>query len=723
MSEVFYRLAPYIREYIYNEGWNELREIQGQAIAAILDDDRHVLISSGTASGKTEAAFFPILSQLEQSSSQSVAILYIGPLKALINDQFQRLETVLENSHFKITKWHGDVPASHKKRLLDHPAGILQITPESLEAMMIRNSGNISKLFCDLRYVVIDEVHAFMGTDRGGQLLCQLKKIEKWAGCSPRRIGLSATLGNTDNAETWISSGTEKGVNLLVEQATKKRMKLAIDWYQCEADELEGEEKTTREYLQTLYKWCSKSKSIIFANSRGEAEYTIANMRNIARKNGQKDIFHVHHGNISKLLRFEAEDAMRESAGPTVTAATMTLELGIDLGKLERILQIGAPYSSASFLQRLGRSGRRTGVSEMYFSYLERINEVNNVLDALPWPLLQMIAIIQLYIEERWIEPIDEKKLPYSLLYHQTMSMLASMGELRPSELARNVLSLPPFLQIPQADYKVFLKYLLEINHIEQTEENTLIVGLKGEPLINHFSFYSVFPDEDECKVWSDGKEIGSVNSIPPLNSALILAGKFWQVEDVDVQKKLIYVKPAKKASSMLWKGSGGELHSKIVMRMKQVLTENIEYPYLLERAALRLKEARSIARKSGILEDSIIRLSNESYLYIPWQGSKIINTLALILNSDSFRKSMKIHKVISVGNYGFAIYSDLHESHFKKALYDCLRSAELTEKDIDEKKIPYINKYDFILPTQLLVKQYLANEIDIPGVWNLCII
>lgn len=718
MSGIFYRLAPYIQEYIYNENWNELREIQGQAIAAILDDDKHVLISSGTASGKTEAAFFPILTQLEQLPCHSVAILYIGPLKALINDQFQRLEIVLKNTNMKITKWHGDVTATHKKRLLEHPGGILQITPESLEAMMIRNAGNISKLFCDLRYVVIDEVHAFMGTDRGGQLLCQLAKIEKWAGCAPRRIGLSATLGDTDNAVQWLKSGTDKGVILLAEQATKKRMKLAIDWFQCDSED--QEEKTTRDYLQTIYKWCSKSKSIIFTNSRGEAEFTIASMRSIARKHGQKDIFHVHHGNISKLLRLEAEDAMRESIGPTVTAATLTLELGIDLGKLERILQVGAPYSCASFLQRLGRSGRRTGVSEMYFSYLEKSNTVNNILDALPWPLLQMIAIIQLYIEERWIEPIDEKKTPYSLLYHQTMSMLASMGELRPSELARNVLSLPPFQQIPQTDYKALLNHLIEIDHIELTDEKTLIVGLKGDPLVNHFSFYSVFPDEDECKVLSDGKEIGSVNSFPPLNSALILAGRFWQVQDLDVQKKLIFVKPAKKASGMLWKGSGGELHSKIVMRIRQVLLEDTQYPYLLERASLRLEEARKAARISGILEDSLIRLNSKSYLFIPWRGSKIINTLSLLLENKLFKRTLKVNKISSIGNFGFIIYSDMDVSRFKDEFLHYLQCAEISDNDIDERKIPYINKYDSILPEQMLVKQYLINELDINGIHSL---
>jgi ATP-dependent Lhr-like helicase len=191
----FHRLAPFVQEFIYRHNWTELRPVQVEACRVIFDTDAHLLLATGTASGKTEAAFLPIITLLYEKPASTVAALYIGPLKALINDQFARLEDLLKEADIPVWHWHGDVSQAHKARFAKDPRGILQITPESLESMLINRTGELARVFSDLRYVVIDEVHAFMGTDRGRQVQCQLQRLSRLVGVRPRRVGLSATAG------------------------------------------------------------------------------------------------------------------------------------------------------------------------------------------------------------------------------------------------------------------------------------------------------------------------------------------------------------------------------------------------------------------------------------------------------------------------------------------------------------------------------------------------
>ena len=193
-DKIFERFPDFIQEFIYAHSWENLRGVQIAAAKTIFDTDHDLLLTSSTASGKTEAALFPILTELYHSPAKSIGVLYVAPLKSLINDQFSRIDELLDESGIRVTHWHGDVAASHKTKLLQTPEGILQITPESLESMLINRSNDIVRLFCDLRYVIIDEIHTLTGTDRGNQIICQLSRIERLIGHRPRRIGLSATV-------------------------------------------------------------------------------------------------------------------------------------------------------------------------------------------------------------------------------------------------------------------------------------------------------------------------------------------------------------------------------------------------------------------------------------------------------------------------------------------------------------------------------------------------
>lgn len=241
----FDRLAPFVQEYIYRNHWDELRDVQVKAISEILDSAAHVLIAAGTASGKTEAAFFPMLTKLAQKTHESFGVLYIGSLKALINDQFSRIQELLEEADFPIYAWHGDRAQSEKNRALKNPRGILQITPEALEGLLMNRVGDARRMFRELEFIVIDELHAFMGTDRGLQLQCQLVRIDRLAGRKIRRIGLSATINDYSAACAWLDGGSGLGTALVESGVGRRKINLAMQHYMLSCDP----EKEEREIL------------------------------------------------------------------------------------------------------------------------------------------------------------------------------------------------------------------------------------------------------------------------------------------------------------------------------------------------------------------------------------------------------------------------------------------------------------------------------------------
>ena len=231
MSLIFERFPSFIQEYIYSHNWESLREVQVAAAQTIFETDHNLLLTSSTASGKTEAAFFPILTELCENPPASIGVLYIAPLKSLINDQFGRMEELLAESGVAVTHWHGDVAQSHKKKLLEKPRGILQVTPESLESMLINRSNDVVRLFGDLRFIVIDEIHTLTGSDRGNQILCQLARIGRLIGHHPRRVGLSATVGDVQKAAAWLGAGSDRATDAPVLDSGKIRWRLGLEHF------------------------------------------------------------------------------------------------------------------------------------------------------------------------------------------------------------------------------------------------------------------------------------------------------------------------------------------------------------------------------------------------------------------------------------------------------------------------------------------------------------
>ena len=622
MSEnPFYRLAPFIQEHIYRHNWEELRDIQAEAIPALLDTPDHILIASGTASGKTEAALLPIISDLHKSPPASIGAMYIGPLKALINDQFERLSHLLEESQIPVQSWHGDIAAAKKARFLEGARGILQITPESLEAMLINRHHMLARLFGDLRYVIIDEVHALIASDRGRQVICQLERLARYQARPARRIGLSATIGEPRLTMDWLR-GNDQAPARLIQSKRNSSAEIGLEYFLCAQGDAKPEAKNEdakpkeasaeeshklkqlivaeAEYVAHLDNMTRRQgvrKTLIFANTRADTESIIVNLRALAKRRRKPSFFHVHHGSISAPLREAAESAMKAEDKRACTAATVTLELGIDLGQLDQVLQVNSTHSVSSFVQRLGRSGRRGGPARLFFYSREIDREARHFGEELPWNLLQTIAIIQLYADEKWIEPPLIPRMPLSLLYHQTMSIVKSHSELTPPQLAARVLSLSPFQHITQAHFAALLRHLVEIGHLERTADGRLIIGLEGEKVVNDYRFYAVFCNEEEYRVRDKSREIGRLQGAPEVESSIILAGYAWQVLEVDTDMRIIYVEQISGANVPHWRGGPIDIHSRVLRKMREILLSAESFAYLQENARQRLAIARQQAQ------------------------------------------------------------------------------------------------------------------------------
>jgi len=734
-DRIFERFPDFIREYIYSHSWESLREVQIAAAKIIFETENSLLLTSSTASGKTEAAFFPILSLLHEDPPASVGVLYIAPLKSLINDQFERLHELLDMTGVKVTHWHGDVAASHKKKLLEHPSGILQITPESLEAMLINRSNDIPRLFGDLRFIVIDEIHTLAGTDRGNQIICLLSRIAHLIGFHPRRIGLSATIGDPSQAAEWLRGDSALAVDVPDMTQERIRWRLGLEHFYVQNSELETpdekRQKESREsnsynvakqpapyYLDPGYEYiydCVKgTKSLVFSNSREQTEYVCATLRQIAahRQDDDSKIL-IHHGNLSASLREHAEMKMRDDDESAITCATVTMELGIDIGRLEKVVQLEAPNTVSNFLQRLGRSGRRGDPPEMMMVFREEDPLPNTPLPQLiPWELLRGIAIIQLYIEERFIEPISQKKLPFSLLFHQTLSMLASCGELTAQRLAGRVLSLPPFSTVSKEDYKTLLISMLNNDFIEMTDEKGLIVGLSGEKLLKSFKFYAVFKDSEDFTVRCGSDEIGTITTPPPVGDRFALAGRVWEVEELDISHKLVYVKKVEGKMEISWPGDFGEIHTKILKRMKQVLMEDTVYPYLKENAQKRIDQARNTARNTGMLDHSIVHLGGYSWCIFPWLGTRSFRTLRKYIYKNA--KENNISGVEFEGCYyiTFKMEKITDLNFITHMLNQVERSGIDCNALVETGEIPVFEKYDNYVPYELLRKAYAQDKL-----------
>lgn len=817
----FDRYAPFIQDFIYAHDWENLRSIQVAAADAIFNTKENVLLTASTASGKTEAAFFPILTEFWEDPPATVGALYIGPLKALINDQFHRLNDLCEEAEIPVWHWHGDVSSSHKAKLLKHPSGILQITPESLEALLLHRHSAVARLFGDLRYVVIDEVHSLLRGDRGGQALCLIERLSRMAGVNPRRIGLSATIGDPERAGAFLSAGTGRSCIIPRFEEPRRTWRLSMEHFYItgpqareravetlgtlEADvtsngspyELPAIDEVRIEALPDgeimartdiaprdadpglgyIFEHTRGRKCLVFVNSREEAEAVCSSLRSYCEAQHEPDRFLIHHGNLSASYRESAEELMRDEEQRQTTVTTATLELGIDIGRLERAFQIDAPFTVSGFLQRMGRTGRRDLPPEMHFVMREEQPEPRAMLpETIPWKLIQGIALVQLYREEHWVEPPALDRLPYSLLYHQVMSTLASCGELTPAELANRVLTLSYFHRVSADDLRCLLRHLIEAEHVEVTEGGGLIVGLAGERLTNSFKFYAVFQENEEFTVRCESSELGTIVNPPPAGERIAIAGHCWLVEEVDWKRHLVYCTQVKGRVPAYFGDCAGDIDTHVLERMQRVLEEHDVYPYLMGNARSRLAQARYVAANAGIVGESrgsapacagcqnddaedvweadelgrirlddtartpaqtrdscgahnasapetrtpmemgpLINLGGDTWALFPWLGSYAFLALERLL---------KIKCATELGLKGLdpsrPYFMQFRMKADARTFFEVV--AAEAERDFDPiellypGEVPYFDKYDEFLPAELVRKGFAEGVLDIDG-------
>lgn len=630
-------LSEPIRKYIREQRWESLRKIQEAAIPRILGTDLNYVLISRTASGKTEAAFLPILSKVN-FREKGVKVLYLSPLIALINDQFMRVEKLCEHLDVRVTKWHGEASKGRKDQLLKNPEGIVLMTPESLEAMFVNKPYNVSHLFASLDYVVIDEIHSFLGSDRGVQLKSLLSRLQQINHDHFSIVGLSATvsdvnlyaelkefLGNTQNTKI-IRDHTPKSINAVFRYFPGDTQELPIG------------------LLKDLYVRTRDSKVLVFPNARGRVEEVAVKLKRLSEKVGGHQNYFSHHSSVDKEVR-EYVEFFAKNAGLQnfCISCTSTLELGIDIGNVDEVVQIDATNSIASLIQRVGRSGRREGrASNLYLYSTDR------------WSLLQSLACWLLY-SEQYIEPIEVITKPYDVLLHQILSIIKGSSGLYLQELLAKINENPTFSNISEEETKEIVNHLQEIDFLEKLGHE-YIIGVEGEKVVNNKDFYSLFHTPVFFKVSSQGVKIGELPLSPQIkeDENVFLSAKIWKIKYVDYEASRIEVSPAKDGKKPLFFGDAADTAHRIREKMMEILYSDEAYDFLDQEGKQVLKEMReefSVFPITDLKNERPLLFGNEQTRFYSFAGSKINKTICFLLDQAGTEYSHDDHSTVFISS------------------------------------------------------------------------
>lgn len=703
-SSSFDRLHERVRRWIWDQQWSELRDVQETAIRTILGGENDVIITAATAAGKTEAAFLPICSALledrREAAPAGVRVLYIGPLKALINDQWRRLDGLCESLEIPVHRWHGDVTANARQKLIKQPDGILLITPESLEALFVRRGTDVKRIFSALRFVVIDELHAFIGIERGMQLQSLLHRLEQVLRRRVRRIGLSATLGDMSIAADFLRPPNRRDVSPAIvksdESGTGVKLRLYGFKRGVERPEKkeEEEDETARSIAQHLFKHLRGSNNLVFANARSNVEgYTDRLARMCAGANLPQEFF-AHHGSLSRELRLHVEEQLKRGDRPLTVVCTSTLEMGIDIGAVKSIAQIGAPPSVASLRQRLGRSGRR-GEPAVLRLYIEEatVTERSSPQDAIRATLVESIAMVNLLLD-KWVEPPAGEMVHGSTFVQQLLSLIAQYGGVTAADAYAVLCESGPFLHITRTMFKALLRQLAAHDLIEQQKDGLLFHGARGEKFVNHYDFYTAFVTPDEYRLMTSGTLLGTLPIVNPVTegSFLIFAGRRWRVMDVDQEKRVIGLAPAGGGRVPIFdSGPRGTVHDRIRAEMLAIyLSENV--PAYLDAAAVDLlREGRENFRRYMLHRTNFIRYGDGT-LYFPWYGDLAINTLVQQLAARGIDVSVEGPAIVAERTAP-DVFRDIVIECERERPVDTIALAASIENKVEEKWDSYLDE------------------------------
>jgi len=547
----FELLHPALQHHLVNSlGWRRLRPLQDAALPPLVQG-QHALLVAPTAGGKTEAGFLPILSRMTTERWEGLSVLYVCPIRALLNNLEPRLSQYAGFVGRRVALWHGDILHPARRRLLREPADILLTTPESLEVLLDSRSVDRARFFSGLHTVIVDELHAFAGDDRGWHLLAVLERLSRFAGRELQRVGLSATVGNPEELLSWLAGHCEGERTVVVSpvEASAATPDVMLDYV--------GNIDNAATVIARLHRG---EKRLVFCDSRSRVE-------NLAEKlRAQHVTTYVSHSSLSLEQRQEAERAFAEGDN-CVIVATSTLELGLDVGDLDRVIQIDAPATVASFLQRMGRTGRRAGTNR---NCLFLATEDNS--------LLRAAAILRL-AAQGFVEPIVPPPLPLHLFAQQVMGLVLQEGSIARQDWQSWLGRLPCFSALPATDLDEIMGYMLSQGILFE-DGGHLSFGPQGEKQFgwrNFAEIFSIFTSPPLFQVLHGRSEVGYVHqtSFQVRNQGtpiLLLGGRSWLVKHIDWAHRLAYVEPTTEKGRSRWLGHSPPLHFRLCQAIQDVL-------------------------------------------------------------------------------------------------------------------------------------------------------
>lgn len=718
-SRAFDLLAEPIRRWIWNRGWTSLRDIQERAIPYLINSDGDLIIAAATAGGKTEAAFFPLISKaFAANKGEGFDLVYVSPLRALINDQFRRLQDLCATLEMPVHPWHGDVSQSVKARARKNPRGILLITPESLEAMFVLRGEEVPRLFAGTQAIVIDELHVLLDSERGVHLRSLLNRLELSVGHRIRRVGLSATLGDMALANTYLRPGAPENVRQLVSRSDGQELRVQLRAYIAgsRTEHSDPEVAATRAVGQHIFGKLRGQNNLVFAGSRRSVEIYSDLLRGMCEKKNLPNEFFPHHASLSREHRGFIEERLRQDSLPVTAICTSTLELGIDIGAVACVAQIGAPWSVAALRQRVGRSGRRSGQPAVLRMYaIEPETDANShVVDTFHLGLVRSIAMIDLLVEG-WCESPRAEALHLSTLTHQILSVIAERGGASAQRLFATLCDRGPFRSVDPMLFNRLLRRLgaPDTALIEQAPDGTLLLGREGERIVEHYSFYAVFQTPQEYRVVHGAKTLGTIPVDAPLtvDMTIIFAGRRWRVLEVHDRERVIEVMPDHAGKPPSFGGDPGDVHEIVVRRMREVLLTDILPAYLDDTAVEVLSSARAAYRRSRLDDVPVQPFGDGEYLLAPWTGTVGSASLAIVLACLDYNVSTfdGILEVKSTASGSTNLFRNLEEIGADKIdLPDLIQgraSALISEK------------FHYYLGDDLLLSDALSRRLDLNAV------
>lgn len=706
-----------VRRWIWERGWHELRDLQNAAIRPILAASQDVILSAATASGKTEAAFLPICTRLINSEGPGAKALYVSPLKALINDQFRRAADLCDRLDIPVHRWHGDVGVDRKRGFIRDPGGVLLITPESLEAMFIGHGPKMRRLFASLAYVVVDELHAFLDNERGRQLQSLLHRLELVLDRRTPRIALSATLGDMQLAADFLRPGRAAEVLLLSSADGGGELKLVIRGYRTTPPSVDDDSDSAlppgdvHAIADHLWKALRGSDNLIFADRRVDVEMYADVLTRRSERERVPNEFFAHHGSLSRELREDVEARLKKDIpGPVTVVCTSTLEMGIDIGSVKSIAQVGTPGSVACLRQRVGRSGRRAGEPAVLRMYVreEQVDSDTSPEDQIRAHLVQAIAIVSLLLQG-YCEPPGRGALHLSTLIQQLLSMIAERGGLRAADAFHRLCEGGAFSGVSKGSFMLLLRALGAKDVLMQEADGTLLLGLAGERLVSHHSFFAAFHTPEEYRLMAGGRTLGSLPISEPLVEGmfLIFSGRRWRVISVDEDLRVVDLAPARGGRLPRFGAGGRVVHERVRQEMRTIF-ESLDIPIYVDAVARDLLvEGRSNFDRLGLREHCLLAVGRDT-LFFPWTGDLAMNTLLVQMTRRDF----------NMATSGVAlIFQDVSPERVEDTLRDLLSTGLddpiLLAASVRNKRI---DKHDHLLPEDLLAASYASRMFDCAG-------